>query len=90
MNLAQLCTMKNLPLRISIWHEVVKFMRNWEPRWSSMSKRSMTRSMERQSGKLQEDINREMEGVAVEMNIAFKTEFWMSPIAESSMIVSMH
>ena len=50
----------------------------------------MTRSVERQSEELHKDIRREMEGVAVEMDIALTTNFWTSPIGESFMTISMH
>ena len=31
-----------------------------------------------------------MEGVAAEMEVAFTTDFWTSPVAESFMTMSMH
>ena len=51
-NLARLCVVENLPLHISTQPEFVKFMRKWEPRWPSISKQSVTRSVERQSQEL--------------------------------------
>ena len=50
----------------------------------------MTRSVEGQSEQLRKDICKEMEGVAAEMDVAFTTDFWTSPTAESFMTMSMH
>ena len=74
-NLARLCAVENLPLHISTWPRFVKFMRNWEPRWSSISKQSVTRSVECQSQELQEEIKKEMEEVIKETSIAFTIDF---------------
>ena len=82
--------MENLPLHIGSRPSFLKFMRKWKPRWSSISKQSMTRSVEGQSEELRKDIKTEMEGVATETDVAFMTDFWTSPIAESFMMMSMH
>ena len=82
--------MENLPLHISTWPRFVKFMRKREPQWLSISKQSMTRSMECQSQELWEEIKREMEEVAKEMDIAFTIDFWTRPTGESFMTMSMH
>ena len=50
----------------------------------------MTRSVEGQSEELRKDMCKEMEGVAAETDVAFTTDFWMSPAAESFMMMSMH
>ena len=50
----------------------------------------MTRLVEGQSEKLRKDICKEMEGVVAKMDVAFTTAFWMSPTAESFMMMSMH
>ena len=89
-NLEQLCAMENLPLHIGSRPGFLKFMRKLEPRWASISKQSVTRSMEGQSEQLREDIRTEMEGVAAETDVAFRTNFWKSPIAKSFMTMSMH
>ena len=89
-NLAWLCVVDNLLLHISTRVGFVKFMRKWEPRWPSISKQSVTRSMEVQSEQLRKDIKREMEGVDAEMDIAFTTDFWTSLTSESLMMMSMH
>ena len=89
-NLARLCTVENLPLHISSRPGFLKFMRKWEPRWPSILKQSMMRSVETQSEQLRKDIRTEMEGVATETDVAFTTDFWTSPIAESFMMMSMH
>ena len=68
----------------------MKFMRKWEPRWLSILKQSMTRSVEVQSEELRKDIKREMEGVAAKMDIPFTTNFWTSLTGESFMTMSMH
>ena len=68
----------------------LKFMRKWEPRWPSISKQSVTRSVEGQSEELRKDICKEMQGVAAETDVAFTTDFWTSPTAESFMTMSMH
>ena len=53
-NLARLFMVEtNLPLHISTRSGFVKFMRTWEVQWPSILKQSVTRSMERQSEKLQ-------------------------------------
>ena len=88
-NLAQLCTVENLPLHIGTRAGFLKFMRKWDPQWPSISKQSVTRSVEVQSEQLRKDIRREMEGVAVETDIAFMTDFWTSPTGESFMTMSM-
>ena len=67
-------------------------MRKWEPRWPSILKQIVTRLVERQSEELWEG-NQEKEireEVAKETDIAFTTDFWTSPIGESSMAMSMH
>ena len=89
-NLAQLYAVENLALHIGTQAGFLKFMRKWEPRWPSISKQSVMRSMEVQSEELRKDIRREMEGVAAKTDIAFTTGFWMSPIGESFMTMSMH
>ena len=89
-NLARLCTVENLPLHIGTRPGFVKFMRKWEPRWPSISKQSVTRSVECQSQELREEIKREMEEVAKETDIAFTTDFWTSLTGESFMMMSMH
>ena len=45
-NLARLCAVKNLPLYIGTQPRFVKFMKKWEPQWPSISKQSVTRSVE--------------------------------------------
>ena len=89
-NLARLWAVENLPLHIGSRPGFLKFMRKWEPRWPSISKQSVTRSVETQSEQLRKDIKTEMEGVAAETDVAFTTNFWTSPIAESFMTMSMH
>ena len=89
-NLTRLCTVENLPLHISIQPRFVKFMRKWEPQWPNISKQSMTRLVECQGQELREEIKREMEEVAKEMDIAFTTDFWTSPMGESLMTMNMH
>ena len=89
-NFAQLCAVENLPLHIGSWPGFLKFMRKWEPRCPSISKQSVTRSVETQSEQLRKDIRTEMEGVAAETDVAFTTDFWTSPTAESLMMMSMH
>ena len=70
-NLAQFCTMENLPLHISTWPSFLKFVRKWEPQWPSILKQSVTRSVDGQSEQLRKDIKMEMEGVAAEKDVAF-------------------
>ena len=89
-NLTRLCTVENLPLHIGTWAGFVKFMMKWEPQWPSISKQSVTRSVEGQSEQLTKDIKTEMEGVTAETDVAFMTDFWTSPIAESFMTMIMH
>ena len=89
-NLARLCAVENLPLHIGSRLGFLKFMRKWEPRWPRISKQSVTRPVEGQSEELRKDIKTEMEGVAAETDVAFTTDFWTSPIAESFMTMSMH
>ena len=50
----------------------------------------MTRSVKGQSQELHEEIKKEMEEVAKEMDIAFTTDFWTSPAGESFMLMSIH
>ena len=45
-NLVRLCTVENLPLYMGTYTRFVKFMRQWEPKWPSISKQSMTGSVE--------------------------------------------
>ena len=89
-NLARLCAVENLPLHMGPHAGFVKFMMQWEPRWPSISKQSVTRSVEEQSGALQADSKCEMLEIATGMNIAFMTDFWTSPTLESFMTMSMH
>ena len=89
-NLTRLCAVENLPLQIGTRLGFFKFMRKWEPRWPSISKQSVTRSVEGQSEQLRKDIRTEMEGVAAKTDVASTTDFWTSPIAKSSMTMSMH
>ena len=89
-NLARLCGVENLLLHIGTQLGSVKFMRKWEPQRRSISKQSTTRSVECRSEELRKDIKREMEVVATKIDIAFTTDFWMSPIGESFMTMSMH
>ena len=89
-NLARLCAVENLPLHIGSRLGFLKFMTKWEHRWPSISKQSVTRLVEGQSEELRKDICKEMEGVAAETDVAFMTDFWTSPTAESFMTVSMH
>ena len=89
-NLERLCVVENLPLHIGSRPGFLKFMRKWEPRWPSISKQSVTRSVEGQSEELKKDICKEMQGVAAEMHVAFTTDFWTSPTAESFITMSMH
>ena len=89
-DLARLCVVENLPLNIGTRRRFVKFMRKWDPQSPSISKQSVTRSVERQSEELWKEIKREMEEVAKETDIAFTTDFWTSLIGESFMTMSMH
>ena len=43
-----------------------------------------------QSEQLRKDIRTEMEGEGAEMDVAFTTDFWMSPTIDSFMTMSMH
>ena len=45
-NLARSCTVESLPLHMVTSVGFVKFMRQWEPRWPSISKQNVTRSVE--------------------------------------------
>ena len=89
-NLTRLCAVENLPLHIGTWPGFVKFMRKWEPQWPSILKQSMTKSVECHSWELQKEIQREMEEVAKETDIAFTTDFWTNLMGESFMMMSMH
>ena len=89
-NLARLCTIENLPLHMGTRARFVKFMRQWEPRWPRISKQSMTRSVEEQSGALWANIKHEMLEIAVGTDIAFTMDFWMNPALKSFMAMSMH
>ena len=55
-NLACLCIVENLPLHMGTHPAFVKFMRQWEPRYPSILKLSMMRSVEHQRQALQEHI----------------------------------
>ena len=50
----------------------------------------MTKLVECQCRELQKEIKREMEEVAKETDIALTTSFWMSPMGESFITMSMH
>ena len=89
-NVARLCAVEDLPFHIGTKPGFMKFMRQWDPQWPSMSKQSVKRSVERQSEELWKDIKGETEGVATETWIAFTTGFWMSPTGESFNTRSMH
>ena len=89
-NLTSLCVVENLPLHMGTRAGFMKFMRHWEPRWPSISKQSMTRSLEEQSRALRTDIKCEMLEIAAGTDIAFTTNFWTSPTAESFITMSMH
>ena len=89
-NPARLSAVENLPLHIGSQPGFLKFMRKWEPQWPSISKQSVTRLVEGQSGELRKDICKEMEGVATETDVAFTTDFWTSSIAKSFMTMSMY
>ena len=89
-NLACLCDVENLPLHMGTRAGFVKFMRHWEPRWPSISKQSVPRSVEEQSQALQANIKCGMLEIAAGMNIDFTTDFWTSPTTESFMTMSMH
>ena len=89
-NLARLWIVVNFSLHISTQPRSVKSMRTWEPRWPNTLKQSVMRSMERQSEELWKDIKRKMEGVVVEMDIAFTAKFWTCPIGERLMTMRMH
>ena len=56
----------------------------------SISKQSVTKSVEHQSQELREEIKREMEEVAKETDIVFTAEFWMRSASEGFMTMSMH
>ena len=85
------CALWRICLCISAAGQVFfKFMRKWEARWTSISKQSVTRSVEGQSEQLRKDIRKEMEGVAAQNDVAFTTYFWTSPIARSFTMMSMH
>ena len=81
-NLARLCTVENLPLHIGTRpgfdevHEVIG-----SPEWSSISKQSMTRSVERQSERIAEKKSRgRWKNVAKEhTDIAFTTQLLDEP-----------
>ena len=77
-NLTRLCVMENLPLHNGSWPGFLKFMSKWEPRWPSILKQSVARSVEGQSEQLRKDIRTEMEGVAAETDVACTTDFWTS------------
>ena len=89
-NLTRLCVVENLPLHIGSQLGFLKFMRKWEPRWPSIFKQSVTRSVEGQSEQLRKDVKMKMEGVAAETDVAFTTDFWTSPTTENFMTMSMH
>ena len=74
-NLARLCAVENLLLYIGTRPGFVEFVRKWEFQWPSTSKQSMTRSVERQSEELWEEIKREMEEVGKETDIASRLTF---------------
>ena len=59
-NLACWCAIENLPFCMGTHASLVKFIRQWEPRWPSMSKQSMMRPVEEQSRALRPDIKCEM------------------------------
>ena len=81
--------MQNLPLHIGSQPGFLKFIRKCEPRWSGISKQSVTRSVEGQSEQLRKDMRTKMEGVATKTDVAFTTDFWTSLTAESFMMMSM-
>ena len=68
----------------------MKFMRQWESRWPSISKQSAMRPVEEQSRALRADIKCEMLKIADGMDTAFTTDFWTSLASESFMTMSMH
>ena len=89
-NLARLCVVENLPLHMVTRIGFVKFMSHWKPRSPSISKQSVTRSVEEQSHALQANIKHKMLEIETKTDIAFTTDFWMSPTSESFMMMSMH
>ena len=89
-NLGRLCAVENLSLHMGTHVGFVKLVKQWEPRWRSISKQSATRPVEQQSRALQADIKREMLAIAAETDIVFTTDFWTSPTAESFITMSMH
>ena len=86
----RLCAAENLPLHMGTRVGFVKFMRLWEPIWPSISKQSVTRSMEQQIWALRVNIKREILVIAAKTDTAFKTDFWTSSTTESFMMMGMH
>ena len=82
--------MEDLPLHMGTSARFVKFMRQWEPRWPSISKQNVTSSVEEQSRALWTDIEHEMLEIATKIGISFTTDFWTSPTLESFMMMSIH
>ena len=68
-NLARLCFVENLPLHMGTHIGFVNFMRQWKPRGPSISKQSMTRSVEEQSRALRVDIKCKTPQIAAIMDI---------------------
>ena len=89
-NLKCLCVVEDLPLHMSAHAGFVKFMRQWDPRWPSISKQSMTMSVEEQSQALWADIKCKMLEIVAKTDIASTANFWTSPTSESFMTMSRH
>ena len=56
-NLVRMCVVENLPLHMGTHTEFVKFMRQWEPRWPSISKKSVTKLVEDKAGHWRQTLN---------------------------------
>ena len=73
-NLA-LSAIENLPLHMGTCAGFVQFMRPWEPRWPSISKQDVTRSVEEQNRGLQADSECKTIEMLSETDLTFTTDF---------------
>ena len=89
-NVGKYVSVANMPYHLAQTKSFVRFMRQFIPRWPSISKQTITRSVERQAVDIKEAIKQELMAVQENTTVALTSDIWTSRATDGYLTVTVH
>ena len=89
-HIARYVSFANAPYHLAETAPFVRLMRAFIPRWPSISKQTIVRSVARQANEIKREIREEVSQLRDESRVAMTTDIWTSRSTDSYITVTLH